>query len=103
MTQFVIHVGPHKTGTTYLQEAFAHLRPYLAERGVHYPSLWGGVAHYQLYDELATIPNPALEAQFARLRTAGHPTVLMLFPRPQNAGQSPAPTGSVMLDSSRPY
>jgi len=77
MTQFVIHVGPHKTGSTYLQGAFALLRPQLAERGIHYPSVWGEEAHHELYDALRTDPNPTLEAQFADLRAAGHATVLI--------------------------
>ena len=42
MPRYLIHIGPHKTGTTYLQHAFTRLRPELAERGVIYPEQWGG-------------------------------------------------------------
>jgi hypothetical protein len=77
MTQFIVHVGPHKTGSTYLQECFAQLRPQLAERGIHFPTTWGPVAHHALSDALSTVPNPKLEAQFAALHAARHATVLI--------------------------
>lgn len=77
MTQFIVHVGPHKTGSTYLQECFAHLRPQLAERGIHFPTVWGHAAHHALTDGLRTIPNPRLEAEFAALHAGRHATVLI--------------------------
>jgi hypothetical protein len=77
MPQFVLHVGPHKTGSTYLQDAFALLRPQLAERGILYPSVWGEPAHHMLYEALRSIPNPALEAEFAAVRACGHRLVLI--------------------------
>jgi hypothetical protein len=77
MTQFIIHVGPHKTGTSYLQEAFAQLRPRLAEHGVHYPSLWGRSAHHGLLELLRDGPAARLEQQFAALRAADHKVVLI--------------------------
>jgi hypothetical protein len=77
MTQFIIHVGPHKTGTSYLQEAFVQTRPLLAGRGVHYPSFWGRSAHHMLMELLRNPPSAQLERQFAELRGAGHKTVLI--------------------------
>jgi hypothetical protein len=77
VTQFIIHVGPHKTGTTYLQEAFVQARPQLAGRGIHYPTTWGPSAHHALYERLRAFPNPKLEAEFAALHAARHPTVLI--------------------------
>ncbi len=77
MTQFVLHVGPHKTGTSYLQEAFAATRPLLAERGVLYPTTWGMRAHHILYEQLLTVPNPLLERQFAEMRDSGQPVILI--------------------------
>ncbi|WP_310961462.1 hypothetical protein [Nocardioides terrisoli] len=35
-TRRVIHIGPHKTGTTTVQSAFHHNRDAIAERGIHY-------------------------------------------------------------------
>lgn len=40
VTRFILHIGPHKTGTTYLQVVLDTLRDALAERGVHIPSIW---------------------------------------------------------------
>lgn len=77
MTQFIIHAGPHKTGTSYLQEAFAATRPLLAERGVLYPTTWGMRAHHILHDMLLKVPNPLLEDQFAEMRASGQPIVLI--------------------------
>lgn len=77
MTQFIVHVGPHKTGTTYLQECFVQNRARLAERGIHYPVTWGPITHHALYEALRTIPNPKLETQFAALHAARHATVLL--------------------------
>ena len=86
--RFVIHVGPHKTGTTYLQEGFVRMRGALAGRGVHFPAWWGPVAQYDLLEKLRAPPNAEAEAQFAELRAAGHQTVLisveglLALPRP---------------------
>jgi hypothetical protein len=77
MTEFILHAGPHKTGTSYLQEAFAATRPLLAERGVLYPTTWGMRAHHLLHDMLQTIPNRLLEDQFAEMRASGQPVVLI--------------------------
>jgi hypothetical protein len=40
VTRFIIHIGPHKTGTTYIQETLAALRGALLERGICVPSIW---------------------------------------------------------------
>ena len=40
MPEFIIHVGPHKTGTTYLQLSLKAVRPMLAARGTLYPDFW---------------------------------------------------------------
>lgn len=77
MTAFILHVGPHKTGTSYLQEAFLQTRPLLAARGVHYPAIWGRAAHHALLEMLNAGPGAELERQFAELRAAGHATVLI--------------------------
>lgn len=78
MPRFVIHTGPHKTGTTYIQERLAELRPELASRGILYPSVWGPVTHHKLYDMLAApTPNAELEQQFCEvLATACHTVVI---------------------------
>jgi hypothetical protein len=40
MTKYLIHVGPHKTGTTYLQFRFDAARQRLRQGGVVYPAEW---------------------------------------------------------------
>ncbi len=45
MTRFVIHIGPHKTGTTYLQCKFAAGRAQLARQGVLVPTIWSEMPH----------------------------------------------------------
>jgi hypothetical protein len=53
--RYVIHIGLHKTGTTYLQHAFSRLHAQLAARGICYPG-WGGVhGHYLLTEVLARV------------------------------------------------
>ena len=40
MPHYVIHIGPHKTATTYLQRVFRSQRAYMARRGIVYPDHW---------------------------------------------------------------
>lgn len=40
MTRFILHIGPHKTGTTYIQETLFAVRDQLKARGVHIPVVW---------------------------------------------------------------
>lgn len=35
-----MHIGPHKTGTTYLQFTLEAMRDRLAGHGIHFPSVW---------------------------------------------------------------
>jgi hypothetical protein len=52
VTRFIIHIGPHKTGTTYLQVTLNALRGVLLERGICVPSIWNAArglpSHMQL-------------------------------------------------------
>ncbi|BDG71940.1 hypothetical protein [Roseomonas fluvialis] len=45
MTRVVIHIGSHKTGTTYLQRGFVALRPDLRAAGIDYPVQWQDHLH----------------------------------------------------------
>ena len=75
--KFIIHIGPHKTGTTYLQESFVRYRAELAERKICYPEFWGHSAHYKLLQQLQEGPSALLEEQFAALRRGKHHCVLI--------------------------
>lgn len=64
MARLIIHIGTHKTATTFLQHRLAHARPWLAERGFIYPD-FGSPAHHLLVAhwvglkrELAWCPDP---------------------------------------------
>jgi hypothetical protein len=52
LTRFILHIGPHKTGTTYIQHTLDALRDVLLERGVCIPSIWnaapGVPSHHRL-------------------------------------------------------
>jgi hypothetical protein len=68
VTSYVIHIGPHKTGTTYLQHAFTELRPWLAQRGVCYPDTWGTIhGHHLLTERLARDTGGSLQTEFDKL------------------------------------
>ncbi len=40
MKSALLHIGPHKTGSTYLQACFAHHRVALLDRGIALPGAW---------------------------------------------------------------
>lgn len=48
MAKVILHIGAHKTGTTYLQNMFHLNRDRLAEDGIHYPDIGPNTAHHAL-------------------------------------------------------
>jgi hypothetical protein len=65
MARVVLHIGPHKTGTTLLQQRFVALREPLGAAGIAYPEawqrhLWG---HHALAFELAAAARAEDEAE----------------------------------------
>jgi hypothetical protein len=52
----VVHIGPHKTGTTHLQQVFQALRPALRQCGIAFPAAWSQSqdqpSHQRLADAL---------------------------------------------------
>jgi hypothetical protein len=76
LPRYLIHIGPHKTGTTYLQHAFTRLRPALAARGTLYPDMWGDMhGHHRLAARLAA--GSELPAAFDQLNRLGADTILL--------------------------
>ncbi len=57
MAKVVLHVGAHKTGTTYLQNLFHENRSKLAEVGVHYPDIGPNTAHHALARSWIKLPD----------------------------------------------
>jgi hypothetical protein len=70
MTKFIFHVGPHKTGSTYLQDSFCAFREELERRGVSYPVLWQTflTGHHALARDLRQQDAEALRTGFESLR-----------------------------------
>jgi hypothetical protein len=76
--RYLIHIGPYKTGTTYLQHAFMQLRTELAARGVVYPDTWGGLhGHHTLVAALANDNDKTLQKAFGALNRSGADVVLL--------------------------
>ena len=48
MARAVLHIGGHKTGTTYLQNLFHHNARALARAGLYYPDIGPNTAHHVL-------------------------------------------------------
>ncbi|AJE44726.1 hypothetical protein [Celeribacter indicus] len=57
MAHLLLHIGAHKTGTTYVQRTLFRNRARLAEAGVFYPDLGPNPAHHVLTAKW--IPDPA--------------------------------------------
>lgn len=81
MPNYVIHIGPHKTGTTYLQMLFDADSAQLAERRIAYPKFWyansKNPSHARLFDKLKAGGIAELEQDFNRLNRGGFESVLI--------------------------
>lgn len=81
MPQFIIHIGPHKTGTTYLQLGFRALRAELAANGTVFPEFWelapGNPSHLPLTLALREGKTEILARQFADLIAGGAQRILI--------------------------
>jgi hypothetical protein len=77
MPTYLFHVGPHKTGSTYLQKSFDKSRSALAASGILYPEQWqDGVGHFGLVRRLRFL-DPALRLEFAELNESSIKMVLL--------------------------
>jgi hypothetical protein len=80
MPEYVIHIGPHKTGTTYLQAAFQTFRPQFLRRGIWYPEQWQGddkLGHHRLVQRLRARTSDGLGEEFASLNASNHEVILI--------------------------
>src|SRR5690348_552972 len=81
MTHFVLHIGPHKTGSTYLQNHLTHNRAVLAGRGIYYPREWTtseiAWCHAELVRLLKERSYDRVTKTFAELKSAGWPVVVL--------------------------
>jgi hypothetical protein len=78
---FIVHVGPHKTGTTYLQLSFRKLRKELAARGTIFPECWqlasGPPGQVPLVSKLRNGQIDLLIPEFATLLASGADRILI--------------------------
>jgi hypothetical protein len=79
--RIVIHVGPHKTGTTFLQTALGGARHELVKDGILYPSVWlppdGNLSHALVYEMLRDREISSLADQLDRvLQTSCHTVII---------------------------
>jgi hypothetical protein len=80
MPHYVIHIGPHKTGSTYLQVTFQNLSIPLLERGILYPLQWvapHAPGHFALANRLRSGSDAALADEFQELNASSHKTILI--------------------------
>lgn len=78
MPRYVLHIGPQKTGTTYLQSAFAEFNLQLKVRGIEYPHYWGGAGgQYPLVERIRSRVDDKLHTEFADLNASDAEIVLL--------------------------
>jgi hypothetical protein len=80
MPRYLIHIGPHKTGSTYLQAAFQAMRTELLDRGIWYPEVWQGedkLSHHRLVQRLRTPADEGLTGEFGSLNGPRYDTILI--------------------------
>jgi len=80
-TRFIFHVGPERTGSTYLQHRLVASRTQLLAGGIHYPEQWiaqpEGTEHAELCRLLEQDGNETELAEgFAAIAALGHPVVV---------------------------
>lgn len=81
MPRYLIHVGPHKTGTTYLQLRFDAARERLRHSGLAYPMEWsggpGGPSHQKLFLAIRAANVSDLSSMFEQVARSGVEDVLI--------------------------
>src|SRR5438105_4170120 len=79
MPRYILHIGPHKTGTTYLQASFLRFRSELSDRGVCYPAEWQGGLGPGLYGLFRRLQQRdiGLKGEFQSLNQSDNEAVLI--------------------------
>src|SRR5580698_4526910 len=96
MPSFVIHVGPHKTGTTYIQRRLDECHASFLRQGIYAPTEWRdsepNPSHTGLVRKLNGDSLPELEATFAYWESSGYRQVVI-----STEALEGAPTESLVL------
>jgi hypothetical protein len=81
MPRYLIHVGPHKTGTTYMQLRFDAARERLRHSGVAYPTEWSAgprlPSHLKLCLDIRAANVSSLSSTFEQIARSGVEDVLI--------------------------
>jgi hypothetical protein len=81
MPRYVVHIGPPKAGSKYLQSSLAGLHKVLAEVGILYPTTLLSeeprISHAILNGALRAGPSAALDQAFGELNDTGHDVVVL--------------------------
>ena len=79
--RYVIHVGPLKTASTYMQQCFTAVQPELQARGVYYPPELidpdNKHMHMPVYNAMVRKQEEKLRPIFARINQEGHKVVVL--------------------------
>jgi len=90
--RYIIHIGPLKTASTYVQECLTAARVELEAQGICYPAELldenASFMHMPVYRALVRNQGETLRPKFERLNAAGHHTILLscehlIFLRPE--------------------
>jgi hypothetical protein len=79
MPKYILHIGPPKSGSKYIQSQLFHNRKSLAEKGILYPDIWwtrpDKIMHDSVRDDLAA--GKDLGPDFERLNASGARTIVL--------------------------
>ena len=77
----ILHVGPHKTGSTYLQKMLLENASYLAENGYYIPDQWFDPNlpgnHLTLYREIKSRKSDLVRAKFSEILVNIYPNIIL--------------------------
>jgi hypothetical protein len=67
MTKLFLHIGPHKTGSTYIQKVLLANREHLLELGLNYPNIGIGpkYGHHKVFEKVKTLEQGELDEYMA--------------------------------------
>jgi hypothetical protein len=81
MPKYVVHIGPPKTGSKYLQNMLFHVREALRADGIVYPDNWwnstGEITHHPVFELLRKNRQSELKETFRRIISTGCRVVVL--------------------------
>ena len=79
MPKYIIHIGPPKTGSKYIQSQLFHLREFLQTKGILYPDIWWSrpdkIMHDSVFEDLKA--GRDLKAGFDQLNASGADKIVL--------------------------